>query len=839
MHNLILHPEDANSKVFQAIYRAFIAVENKAMTIKDLAHMTIECGLACQNVSAASQAITTYIRNHLQRCDAQQDHPLLLRHMLSGTAADDDLRHGLHSLSGGAHAPPKQASRPRHTNFRRGTIVWYLSKATGVACPFARAGIRLAEYRTDSDHVPRCGQKRKRLRSRGQDDHASDSGFADGDSDSDAPPAKVKLTLKLRRPSPDLSDADDDDPIRPEQDQPWSLPPYPRRSISIPGYTPSRDHGPFFASPHPHPPRSPSPDLISDDDSIDSPNIKEEDEPQPSAAAHEVRDLRGMLEAWEDVDAALPTPKDTVKWEWQWDLEQQWDSLGWNTDADNADSPVRIAKIDEPEMPFSPSAELGAAFRHFGFDDVDTAAWRVPPCSSATAPSAIPEPSRRLTWKDAELLGPDSVHPREFEDGTWTAREASAQSVCDPPPVVVHTCKPCIPAITATQAEGKCISVYQATLGAHTLLRRIDTDFVNLSNLLTALSLSPPQPSCPPHPAAVTIAHSSPTIAGTWVPLGAARHLCFSLDGATDENVRVFLSDELVMRFPSALRDFHKASAAGRMLEQFGLAFKGSSPVGIDSRLSVGTQGSASPSPQSPSMSSSYFVSSPAPPLPSSTSPSPPAEPPSSSSPPSPAVTVPSPSPTPDPETNAWIPDPDPILHPSFDFALAALRVISAESNAKDPRSGEGITAGTGVDSPLSPTEAEMFRTLCVCPDWEGEEIAETAELEVDVDMHTDVVESGDLAVDAPSVVPDAVAPAEMTPPDEPLAPLVDDEAKIKVDTVDVDAGAAVKKDSQPTEDVAAESELRKCLRRSKRVADARSRVRTRPRIRGGPRSFS
>ena len=55
------------------------------------------------SVSAASQAITTYIRNHIRRCEEEQDHPLLLRHVLSGTASDDDLLPALHSRAGGAH----------------------------------------------------------------------------------------------------------------------------------------------------------------------------------------------------------------------------------------------------------------------------------------------------------------------------------------------------------------------------------------------------------------------------------------------------------------------------------------------------------------------------------------------------------------------------------------------------------------------------------------------------------------------------------------------------------------------------------------------------------------
>jgi len=227
----------------------------------------------------------------MQRCDTQQDHPLLLRHVLSGTASDDDLLPALHSRSGGAHCTINAESRT--TNFRRGTMVWYLSRATGAPCPFTRAGIRLCEYgengkvglhsavkekKKPTDRQRRadqCGQKRKRpLRGcvgRGSD---SDSTNEDG-----KPPPKVKLTLRLKPFPPkspssstdpssvsrrviDLSmdsdsddsrddsmsvDSSEDEANLPEQqpvEEPWSLPPYPRRSISIPCYTPSYD-GPY------------------------------------------------------------------------------------------------------------------------------------------------------------------------------------------------------------------------------------------------------------------------------------------------------------------------------------------------------------------------------------------------------------------------------------------------------------------------------------------------------------------------------------------------------------------------------------------------------------------
>ncbi|KAG5644991.1 hypothetical protein DXG03_007268 [Asterophora parasitica] len=338
---IVLHPDDATSKVFLAIGRSFLSVDNRAMTIKDLAEMTVTFGLVCQNVSAASQAITTYIRSHIQRCEDQQDQPLLLRHLLSGTASDDDLLPGLHSRSGGAQCNNQPDSK--RTNFRRGTAVWYMSRTTGAPCPFARAGIRLCDYaeagtensakekkqKERGRQAEQCGQKRKRpLRGCTTRD-------ADSDHDVDRPPPKVKLIVRLkplhcrsnststtttttnhtsanhtRSATIDLSqdsldsasdsdsDSSDDDSMsvddssslsdedeapsppqtQAEAEQSWCLPPYPRKSIYIPPYTPSTDEpypqvhwpaassDPYRRSPSAYSVGSPPPDSEDEDD---------------------------------------------------------------------------------------------------------------------------------------------------------------------------------------------------------------------------------------------------------------------------------------------------------------------------------------------------------------------------------------------------------------------------------------------------------------------------------------------------------------------------------------------------------------------------------------------
>lgn len=345
------------------------------------------------------------------RCDAQDDQPLLLRHTLSGTASDDDLLPALHSRSGGAHCNISPENRA--TNFRRGTMVWYLSRSTGAPCPFARAGIRLCDYGEDGktgnlsiskekkrqrDRERRveqqCGQKRKRPL-RGCVAKGSES---DSQNEEERPPPKVKLTLRLKpllRKSPSSdptssgsrriidiskeSDSDSDDsmsvdssddeaagtaPTPAVEEIPWSLPPYPRRSLSIPCYTPCTD-GPYPSFPSPiteddHYRRSPSitysvgsppPDSEDEDDDFhitmtgarrhstaprpaksdpdndwdadldsegDGETMWESPGPRsPSAPTllpdivvkEEPTDVQGMLEAWEDFDCTVAGAK--------------------------------------------------------------------------------------------------------------------------------------------------------------------------------------------------------------------------------------------------------------------------------------------------------------------------------------------------------------------------------------------------------------------------------------------------------------------------------------------------------------------------------------------------
>ncbi|KAF8520223.1 hypothetical protein BU17DRAFT_11481, partial [Hysterangium stoloniferum] len=226
--NTLLHPDDAVNKTFLAIGRTLLAVDNRAITIKDLSQLTLEYGLVCQKyvlvaASAASQAITTFIRNHLNRCREDRSMPLLLSLPLSGTDADDRLAPALHSRSGGTSTSAKPPGCTL-TNFRRGTTVWYLSEAAGAPCPFNRAGLSVDAIATSHPN----GIKRKRDSRRSLPRKLQAQGPAMGtrhrqdlDQDGSATMSRprIKLTIRMKNLSPisspessepesDLSDPD-------------------------------------------------------------------------------------------------------------------------------------------------------------------------------------------------------------------------------------------------------------------------------------------------------------------------------------------------------------------------------------------------------------------------------------------------------------------------------------------------------------------------------------------------------------------------------------------------------------------------------------------------------
>ena len=555
--------------------------------------------------SAATQAITTYIRTHHDRCDVDHDQPLLLSHSLSGTDADDDLIPALYSLQGGN---PRKVSPSRRTNFRKNTAVWYLSRATGAPCPFARAGIRLCEYtniggdeveesgkkRRRSKHYDESvalGQKRKRpLRScvaRDSSDEESSS-----EKDFDTRPQK-KLTLRIRLNCPSLpanrqseersqrmSDSDSDSssdesvemescadapeeeeeeealressPEKEEEEEPWRLPPYPRRSISIPCYTPSFDgpypqypilvdcNDPFRRSPSvAHsvgslPPDSEDEDdyhismtktdLFSEESTAESDLESEDAETQfespgprsPSAplilphsqvtVKEEPRDLQGMLDAWDDIDSTYGEPRISVtestplklKTEpddlWDWDAREQWTESPHIKQEDLSfdslfQTPPSLLSSPSPPSSTSDSSPLhhGIGLKDEEWNDADDRFGTIRPrsktvptlfssqTSASAGPSSLSVPPHTPRNDSLTATNSESTTAQPYSSSSTNLTQSIASlihsmgSLCSsgvspsslvltptaPDVVLVRTCEPCSPPVTATQIEGE------------------------------------------------------------------------------------------------------------------------------------------------------------------------------------------------------------------------------------------------------------------------------------------------------------------------------------------------------------------------------------------------
>lgn len=146
--------------------------------------------------------------------------------MLSGTPKDDALAPALYSRSGGNISKQQKDENgkdvvERKTAFRRGTTVWYLSKAAGAPCPFARCGIALRDFsevsaitgaesrkgsgagkRNEVSAESSRGLKRKReregLRRRTTTGTAVTQYAEDDEEVEGRKPPKIKLTLRLR-----------------------------------------------------------------------------------------------------------------------------------------------------------------------------------------------------------------------------------------------------------------------------------------------------------------------------------------------------------------------------------------------------------------------------------------------------------------------------------------------------------------------------------------------------------------------------------------------------------------------------------------------------------------
>jgi len=198
------------------------------------------------------------------------------------------------------------------------------------------------------------------------------------------------------------------------------------------------------------------------------------------------------------------------------------------------------------------------------------------------------------------------------------------------------------------------------TLGSAPLLRRIDTDFVNLSPVIKYLGLSTPPLTALPN--AIVISNSSSSVTGTWVPLSTAQ--TFVKDrplplGLLD----IFLSNSLFERFPPALHDFHRSNTPGRLLNKFGPHFKSTLDQRHSSQLTIRTGAPFREEGRSP-----------------------------------------------------W--EREPVSDWDVEDHLLSIHPPLGLTHAMHPTSSEVADV---VETPLSSTEQEMFHTLCAIQDWEKE----------------------------------------------------------------------------------------------------------------------
>jgi hypothetical protein len=169
--------------------------------------------------------------------------------------------------------------------------------------------------------------------------------------------------------------------------------------------------------------------------------------------------------------------------------------------------------------------------------------------------------------------------------------------------------------------------------------------------------------SPPAFPNAVIINHGSVAICGTWVPLASAQAFVRE-HPVSGSLLDTFLSDALFELFPPALQDFHRSNASGRLLNHFGPHFRSTMQARRRSR--------------SNSQSEVEYIGA--------------CEPWGT-----------------DAVSDWGVEDHLLSSHPPFFLGLADLR---------------GQPEEHVPETPLSPTEQEMFYTLCSVQDWEKENLS-------------------------------------------------------------------------------------------------------------------
>jgi hypothetical protein len=349
---------------------------------------------------------------------------------------------------------------------------------------------------------------------------------------------------------------------------------------------------------------------------------------QPPAfrVKEEPRDVQGLLDQWEYEDRLVKSEDP---------LYPDWESGYHTSSPSSASSPIlpRIKREDDFELSLSFSGPAFTDFRHsspfgIGFNDesdvfpVSPDVFPVSPTSPTVTPlrprastvfslslsspeiSSLPSDplnahslsslvhslsmnSPTVSYSPHALFGPQVTDPLPSEEEAASELCAAEEPACVSPNairighelegLIVNTCEPCVPRIFATHIEG--IAVYQSSLGSHALLRRIDTDFVNLTPVMKYVH-SPQIMSAVP--GATVVQKGKEEVRGLWVPVEAARRYVkdsfSSRSSSTSPELvavlDVFLSDTLVERFPTALREFVRTTRdKGPLIRQFGKNF--------------------------------------------------------------------------------------------------------------------------------------------------------------------------------------------------------------------------------------------------------------------------
>lgn len=151
--SISLHPDDEPDHILAITFAILERTGNRAMSVKELGeaayvqgYLRTRCVLLshyflrilgtltkrCLNLSpsAAGQAIGTHIRNHTARHAQEPTNALLSSYRLVGGLEDARLSSALYCSMPGT--------------CRKGTTVWYLSKAAGKACPFEQTADNLS-----------------------------------------------------------------------------------------------------------------------------------------------------------------------------------------------------------------------------------------------------------------------------------------------------------------------------------------------------------------------------------------------------------------------------------------------------------------------------------------------------------------------------------------------------------------------------------------------------------------------------------------------------------------------------------------------------------------------